>query len=245
MTFLLIALNLCTYPTGLKPFSLCLPPQPLPCHWQAWASDYQGRLGGFFAHFSLNSADLPHISYHPRRALPYFCLSITHLNPFTMAGIRKPAISPQVKQQIIWDFHNNHLSYYALAKKYGISDHTAKRVVLSNPADYRAPAPVVWEPLQTRSRQEAAQRMEELTLDALSVAELTMQAMLRTLSCNPEKLNPRELGAFMSITAPYTMARMQACKSIPVHLERKTNQMFKEDYNASGKGESNTLSDEF
>ena len=132
-----------------------------------------------------------------------------------MSGTRKPALSPEVKQQIIWDFHNNHLSYYALGKKYGISDHTAKRVITSNPADYRAAAPVVWEPLQTREKLSEYHRLEQLTSDALSIVELTLQGMLRTLWTHPEKLNPTQLTAFMAAAAPYAMPRLQVRKSLP------------------------------
>jgi hypothetical protein len=161
-----------------------------------------------------------------------------------MSGMRKPALSPEIKQQIIWDDHNNHLTYYGLAKKYGISDHTAKRVITTNPADYRAPAPVVWEPLQTRHSLDTAQRIQKLTQDAFSVAELTMQAMLRTLSSHPGKLNPRELIAFCAITAPYTMARMQTRKSIPTPMGKRTNTMFNEGFEDNEYSEFNTLEDE-
>ena len=146
-----------------------------------------------------------------------------------MSGTRKPALSPEVKQQIIWDFHNNHLSYYGLAKKYGISDHTAKRVVTTNPANYRAPAPVVWEPLQTREKLSEYHRLEQLTSDALSIVELTLQGMLRTLWTHPEKLNPTQLTAFMAAAAPYAVPRMQVRKSIPKEPVRfdRSHPMFR------------------
>ena len=161
-----------------------------------------------------------------------------------MAGIRKPAISPVVKQQIIFDFHNHAMSCYALGKKYGVAANTAKSIVKNNPPTFRAPESLVWKPLQTRARLDSAQRMQKLNEDAICVVELTFQAMIQTLQTCPEKINIREQTAFLTAAAPYVMPRMEARKSIPTPMGKRSNTMFRDEVMDYDLSDFNTLEDE-
>lgn len=146
-----------------------------------------------------------------------------------MAGIRKPSPSPQTKEAVLRDYYDLKLSFYALGKKYGISDHTAKRIIESHPRGFKAPVTQTWEPLENRSELRASQRSEKLKQDSLMVIELSVQAMLRNLTIHPESLNPSQLTAFINAASDFALAGMEENK-LQEQFRKKFNSMFKSDY---------------
>jgi transposase-like protein len=121
-------------------------------------------------------------------------------------------ISEKVKAMVIHDYHYEGNSRYALAKRYGISPHSVDKILREYPKDYKAEEKAQKQSLNDRSDLPSYSRKELLEKDAVSIIELSFQAINTILKDRGEKLTPSQLSSIISVAAPYVMTKPEKGK---------------------------------
>ena len=148
-----------------------------------------------------------------------------------MAGNSRTFISPQLKENIVRGFHDDHLTVSELARRYNCAYNTVNKIVkLTNYGFWDfAPGRQIDPPVtETRKNVSSSERAGLLMHDAMAVVELTLQGMVTMLKDHLTSITATQLCAFLTAVAPYTMIKKDKQKE-PTKIN--VYKMFKDSLN--------------
>ena len=102
-----------------------------------------------------------------------------------MAGLTRTFVSPQLKEDVVRDYHDNHMAVGDLKRKYNCAYNTIDKIIKTMPNGFWnnvVPGRKIEPPItEIRKSISPSDRIRLLTEDATTIAELTFQSIKEIL----------------------------------------------------------------